>query len=260
MLYEAALPSFALPESLEAIYGHIGFDKPVLYSNFVASLDGVVTLGSVPSAGSILSGRNPHDRFLMGLLRACADAVLVGAGTLRATPGHRWTAEHIFPAMADAFAELRQALGLEPRPRLVLFTASGSLPTSHPAVVEGATILTTTRGAAALATDLPDAAEVIVIEREGRVDLDRAISELRERGYEVMLTEGGPQLMGELISANLLDEAFITISPVMAGRDVDARLGMVAGAELLPGRQLWSRLLSARRSADFLFLRYRLPR
>ena len=44
-----------------------------------------------------------------------------------------------------------------------------------------------------------------------------------------------------------IDEAFITVSPVVAGRDEEPRLGMVAGAELLPARGVWSRLLSARR-------------
>ena len=60
------------------------------------------------------------------------------------------------------------------------------------------------------------------------------------------------------IEGDLLDEAFLTISPVVAGRDGTPRPGMVAGAELLPGRGLWTRLLSARRHGDFLFLRYRM--
>jgi riboflavin biosynthesis pyrimidine reductase len=62
--------------------------------------------------------------------------------------------------------------------------------------------------------------------------------------------------MGELISRDLLDEAFVTISPVIAGRDGEPRLGMVAGVEFLPNRPVRGRLLSARRQGDFLFLRY----
>ncbi|HEV2413993.1 MAG TPA: dihydrofolate reductase family protein [Candidatus Dormibacteraeota bacterium] len=231
-----------------------------MYSNFVTSLDGVVALGSEPSAGSIISGRNEGDRFLMGLLRACADAVLLGAGTLRATPGHRWTADHIFPRMARSFADLRARLGRKPQPRLVLITASGDFDASHPAVVDGAMIITTNQGATVLEGKLPDSAEVLTIEKNGRVDLQHAVRELRSRGFDVLLTEGGPHLTGDLVRADLLDEAFVTISPVIAGRDVETRLGMVAGAELLPGRNLWSRLLSARRNGDFLFLRYGLRR
>jgi riboflavin biosynthesis pyrimidine reductase len=256
VLYEADLPRYELPDDLEQIYGRIGFAGRVLYSNFVTSLDGVVSLGAGSSAGSTISGRNEPDRFLMGLLRACADAVLLGAGTLRATPGHRWTPEHIFPAMANSFAELRSRLGRRPQPRLVLFTASGSLDVSHPAVVAGATVVTTRAGATRLDGRLTDSCDLIVIGEGDEVDVGKALHELRASGHEVLLTEGGPHLLGDLLKADLLDEAFITVSPVVAGRDGDERLGMVAGVELLPSRQVWSRLVSARRDGDFLFLRY----
>lgn len=192
----------------------------------------------------------------MGLLRACADAVLVGAGTLRATPGHTWTAEHIFPAMAASFAALRTRLGRKPQPRLVLFTASGNLDVAHPAVVAGATVVTSRDGAANLHRRVPDSCDVMAIGERGDVDLAQAVVELRGRGYNLLLTEGGPHLLGALVKEDLVDEAFITISPVIAGRDGDQRLGMIAGVDLLPARQEWSRLVSLRRHEDFLFLRY----
>ncbi len=244
-----------MPADLERIYGSLGFADPVVYSNFVTSIDGVVTLGDKASGGSVISGRNQADRFLMGLLRACADAVLLGAGTLRATPGHLWTPGHIFPDMAASFAELRSKLGRKTKPRLVLFTVAGEIDISHPAVVSGATVVTSGAGAKAL-TGLPDSCDVIEVGKSGPVDVTAALSELRSRGYDVLLTEGGPHLTGELIKNGLLDEAFVTIAPVIAGRDVDARQGMVAGVELLPERGLWSTVLSARRHGDFLFLRY----
>jgi len=249
-----------MPRDLTDIYGSLGFAPMVLYSNFVTSLDGVVALAEEPSAGSLISARNKPDRFLMGLLRACAEAVVLGAGTLRATPGHLWTAEHIYPAMAGSFQKLRASLGRKPQPRLIVFTSSGSVDLSHRAIVDGATIVTTERGAKSLRGRLPDSCDVIQIGSERDVDVERAFAELRERGYAVILTEGGPHLTGDLLAAGLLDEAFITISPVIAGRDVESRLGMVAGIEFLPGRQVWSRLLSARRNSDFLFLRYALAR
>ena len=211
------------------------------------------------SAGSVISGRNPGDRFLMALLRACADAVLLGAGTLRATPGHLWTASHVYPALAESFAGLRRSLGRSPEPRLALVTASGHLDLGHPAIERGATILTTSAGAGALQGKLPDSCDVAVLGDGDHVDVRRAVEELRNRGHMVLLTEGGPHLMGELIEAGLLDEAFVTISPVVAGRDRDERLGMVEGVELLPQAGVWTRLLSARRHGDHLFLRYGLP-
>ena len=226
----------------------------------MSSVDGVVTLGANPSAGSLISGRNQADRFLMGLLRAFADAVLLGAGTLRATPGHHWTPEHIYPDLAPAFASLRTGLGRRPQPRLVLLTSGGEITVSHPAVVGGATIVTTSSGAAALRGRLPDSCDVIEIGKSGWLDLRRAVDELRGRGHEVILTEGGPHVLGELMKQDLLDEAFLTISPVVAGRDRDPRLGMVAGVEFLPAQGVWTRLLSIRRHGDFLFLRYGLKK
>ena len=249
-----------MPETLEHLYGPLGFDEPVLYSNFVMSVDGVVTLGSKPSAGSAISGRNPADRFLMGLLRACADAVLLGAGTLRSTPGHHWTPEHVFPELAESFADMRMDLGRKPRPRLVLLTSSGDVPISHPAVVGGATIVTTAAGARALAGRLPDSCDMVEVGDSGEVDLARAVGALHDRGDRVLLTEGGPHVMGELVKDELLDEAFLTVSPVLAGRDREPRLGMIAGVELLPGRGVRAKLVSARRHGDFLFLRYRVKK
>jgi riboflavin biosynthesis pyrimidine reductase len=259
VLFEAELPTYKLPADLRHLYGRLGFPTPVVYSNFVASLDGVVTLGSKPSAGSIISAKYPADRFVMGLLRACADAVLIGAGTLRATPGHLWTPAHVYPELATEFISLRSALGRATEPQFVVITSSGDIDASHPALAKGALVITTDGGAKALSGGLPSTCEVIAMGKGATVDLREALAALRARGLEVILTEGGPHLMGELIDGGLLEEAFVTISPVIAGRDVETRLGMVEGIELLPKLGVWGSLLSARRHGDYLFLRYRMP-
>jgi riboflavin biosynthesis pyrimidine reductase len=258
VLYEAGdLPAYRLPADLHHLYGRLGFAKRVVYSNFVSSLDGVVTLGSKPSAGSIISGKYPADRFLMGLLRACADAVLIGAGTLRATPGHLWTPAHVYPEMATEFLALRSALGRTTEPHLVVVTASGNLDASHPALVKGAIVITTEDGAKAIGNRLPKTCEVVA--QGKRLDLGKVLAGLRSRNLDVILSEGGPHLIGQLIDAGLLDEAFLTVSPVIAGRKDEDRLGMVEGVELLPNHGPWSGLLSVRRHRDYLFLRYRIP-
>jgi riboflavin biosynthesis pyrimidine reductase len=255
VLYEAAdLPAYKLPADLHHLYGGLGFAKRVVYSNFVASLDGVVTLGAKPFAGSTISAKYPADRFLMGLLRACADAVLIGAGTLRATPGHLWTPAHVYPEMATEFLALRSALGRSTEPLLVVVTASGKLDASHPALIKGAIVMTTTDGARAIGNRLPKTCEVVAPGK--RLDLGEVLAELRSRGLEVILTEGGPHVVGQLIEGRLLDEAFLTVSPVVAGRKADKRLGMVEGVELLPSHGAWSSLSSVRRHGDYLFLRY----
>jgi riboflavin biosynthesis pyrimidine reductase len=257
VLYEADLPAYKLPADLHHLYGRLGFGARVVYSNFVSSLDGVVTLGSRPSAGSIISGKDPADRFLMGLLRACADAVLIGAGTLRATPGHLWTPGHVYPDLATEFLALRSALGRITEPQLVVVTGSGEIDTSHPAIVKGALVMTTAEGARAIGNRLPKTCEVVAIGTGKRLDVGKVIADLRSRGQNVLLSEGGPHLIGELIQGGLLDEAFLTISPVIAGRKDDKRFGMVEGVELLPDHGAWSNLLSVRRHGDHLFLRHR---
>ena len=259
VLFEADLPAYRLPADLRQLYGALGFPSPVLYSNFVSSVDGVVTLGSAPSAGSVISGKAPADRFLMGLLRACADAVVIGAGTLRATPGHLWTPAHVYPDLATEFIALRSALGRPPEPALVVVTAGGEIDATHPAVVRGAIVITTSAGARALGTRLPASCEVVEVGKGSGVDLGAALALLRRRGLNVLLTEGGPHLMGRLLDKGLLDEMFLTISPVVAGRAAERRLGMVEGVELMPERGVWGELLSARRQGDYLFLRYRTP-
>jgi riboflavin biosynthesis pyrimidine reductase len=257
ILFEAeGLRAYALPADLKHLYGRLGFSTPVVYSNFVSSVDGVVTLGSKPSAGSVISGKYPADRFLMGLLRACADAVVIGAGTLRATPGHLWTPAHVFPELATEFTALRSALGRSAEPALVVLTASGKIDFTHPALKRGATVVTTVAGAKAIGDKLPKTCDLVAMGKGKVLDMGSTITELKGRGHEVLLTEGGPHVVGQMIEANLLDEVFLTVSPVMAGRDKEERFGMVEGVELLPGKGAWSKLLSARRHGDYLFLRY----
>lgn len=255
LLFEGATPTAETPDELSRLYaGSIGFNPPVVYSNFVESLDGVVALEDRQSSGSVISGHNEGDRFLMGLLRACADAVLLGAGTLRATPNHRWTAEAVAPGYAEAFAELRRRRGLAPEPRLVLVSGRGDIDPSHPGLA-GALVLTTAATAPRLRQTLPSSCEVRVAGAEV-VDLGVAVDTLHRDGMPVILTEGGPVVMGELLRTGRLDEAFITLAPVLAGRSGPGRLGMVEGATLLPEDDTLSALLSARRGGDYLFLRY----
>lgn len=244
---------------MNRLYGRLGFADRVVYSNFVSSVDGVVTFGSGVSAGSVISGKNPADRFLMGLLRACADAVVIGVGTLRATPGHLWTPAHVCPDFATEFATLRNTLRRSPEPRLVILSNRGQLDFDHPAL-KGALVITTKDGAKRCSSRVPSSCEVITLGTGKAVDIKRAFAEMTRVGYEVVLTEGGPHVMGELIKSRLLDEMFLTLSPVIAGRDKEHRLGMVEGVELLPRIPVWSRLRSARRHGDYLFLRYALPR
>ncbi|MFH8737678.1 dihydrofolate reductase family protein [Streptomyces sp. NPDC017964] len=261
LLYEeAGQPRFGLPSALATAYGgDLGFTSPCVYANFVTSIDGVVALGpEYPSSGSAISGREPADRFVMGLLRACADAVLIGAGTLRATPGHRWTPDHVCPQAAPAFAELRRNLRRAARPELVVVTASGDLPTEHPALQCGALVATTADGARRIEGRLPPACTALPAGEGPALRMADVLAALHAHGHTAVLTEGGPHLIGNLLGEGLLDELFLTTSPVLAGRADTPRPGLIAGLELLPRQPAWADLISARRRASYLFLRYRL--
>ena len=256
VLFEGNLPDYPLPTDLKHVYGRLGFSARVVYSNFVSSVDGVVTLGSKPSAGSVISGKYPADRFLMGLLRACSDAVVIGAGTLRATPGHLWTPAHVYPSLATEFTALRSRLGRSAEPGLVVLTASGELDFKHPALTKGAIVITTASGAKKIGDRLPRACELVTMGKAKSLDLGEVFAELKGRGLAVLLSEGGPHVTGQMLEDGLLDEVFLTISPVVAGRADEPRFGMVEGIELLPAKGAWSKLLSARKHGDYLFLRY----
>ena len=91
-------------------------------------MDGVVALGdSAVSGGGEISGFNQHDQMVMGLLRAVADAVIVGAGTLRSVPKHRWTAQRIYPPLANTYQKLRATMGKTQPPLNVIVTAHGAI-------------------------------------------------------------------------------------------------------------------------------------
>jgi riboflavin biosynthesis pyrimidine reductase len=252
--------AFELPDALAGLYpGSLGFSGPTLYVNFVETIDGVVALPSLPQSNKLIADDDEADRFVMGLLRACADAVLVGAGTMQASRSSTWSAARAFPAAADAFAELRRRLGKTGRPEVAFLTASGRIDVEHPALEQGAVVLTTPGGALTLAGRLPGASEAIVVNEGDLVDLRAAVELLHARGHEQILSEGGPTVFGLLLEAGLVDELFLTVSPLLAGRSALAeRLGLVEGVQFLPETRLVGELGGVRRHGGHLFLRYRL--
>lgn len=260
MLYEAAgLPAERLPPSLGQLYGgELGFPDRIVYANFVASLDGVTAVDpAAPGQGGLISGGLEADRFLMGLLRAFADVVLVGAGTLRAEADHVWSPGRVYPPAVREFSTLRETLGRPDSLPLAVVTAGGSIDPRLPALA-GGLILTTPAGAARIGPP-PDDVRVIALGVGGRIGMTEVLAALSGEGFGRVLTEGGPHLFGQLLEAGLVDELFLTVAPVLAGRERSStQIGLVEGVGLLPDVQRRGGLLSVRRSGDHLFLRYRL--
>jgi riboflavin biosynthesis pyrimidine reductase len=260
-----------LPRELSDLYGRLAFplrsDRPYVIGNFVSTLDGVVALNA-PGAtgGGEISGFNEHDRMLMGLLRAVADAVVVGAGTLRSVPDHLWTAEHIYPPLAAAYRSLRATLGKPGRPLNVIVTARGEIdPRMRVFRGEVPSLIVTTeegglvQGARRLdALGLPTSVRVASVEGDGRLTARAAIAAVREaRSAELILVEGGPHLMGDFFAEGCLDELFLTLAPQVAGRDAEVeRPGLVAGKSFAPEHSIWGTLAGVKRGGSHLFLRY----
>jgi riboflavin biosynthesis pyrimidine reductase len=258
VLYQTDRPALPLPAELQGLYGGmVGLDEPSLYANFVSSIDGVVSIPSLPGSVQMIGGQNTADRFLMALLRATADALLLGATTFRASREAHWTAENMYPPAAAAFGELRRRLRHTKPPELAVVTASGNLDPGYPALEAGALILTTAQGAERLGHRLPGASTVLAV--GPRIDLPKAVTLLRARGHQLILSEGGPTLLGSLLTNDLVDQLFLTVSPTLAGHPhTSDRLSLTEGAELLPGHPVHGQLLSLHRHGDYVFLRYQL--
>lgn len=235
VLFESARTGvrLMLPAALQQAYGaDLWLPPECVVSNFVESVDGVVAFPEAgKESGGIVSGGSAADRLLMGILRASCDAVLIGAGTLRAAPRDLWFPESIFPDATPLFAELRRTLGLRERPVLYVVSGSGRVDRSHPALRQGAVLL------------------------EGRLQPREILAAMRGAGHRRIVCEGGPGLFAELLAAGLIDELFLTLSPRLFGRWANDGRKALTDARDLAGAQL--RLLSVRRDGAHLFLRYR---
>lgn len=259
-----------LPEELAALYGPLRLPspegRPHVIGNFVATLDGVTSLSApgLPGGGPI-SGSNRHDRMVMGLLRSVSDAVIVGAGTLRSVPSHLWTAEYIFPPLAEPYRRLRAGSGKPRPPWNVIVTARGELSPEHPVfrseAVRAMVVTTPEGGKRVRGCGLPPSVAIVEAGDGGAVGAREILSAVgRHAGGGRFLVEGGPRLMGDFFAEGCLDELFLTIAPQVAGRDgsVD-RPGFVAGKLFAPDRPLWGTLAGVKRGGNFLFLRYAFP-
>jgi riboflavin biosynthesis pyrimidine reductase len=238
-----------------------------VFSNFVTTLDGVVSLNAKGHAsGGDISGFSVQDRMVMGLLRAIADVVIIGSGTLGVDRRHVWTAEAIFPKLADDYRQLRKALGKHAAPLNVIVSGSGGVDPSLPVFISGkvqALIVTTTAGAKRLLKQtVPDSVEIRAVRQSASAISASAILDevSRVSSGKLILVEGGPRLLGDFYAERLLDEQFLTLAPQIAGRDIgDRRLSLVMGKAFAPRDPLWGKLIDLRRGSSHLFLRYSFP-
>lgn len=258
-----------LTQPLRLLYGgDLAFppqpDRPYVVANFVQTLDGVVSYAiRGRSGGGEVSGFDATDRFVMGLLRSCADAVMVGAGTLHADSGHIRTPSFIYPEAGDLYAAFRaQASGRRTHPLNVIVTGTGCLdlsePTFHTPDLE-TLIVTTAEGERRLRSDHGQGLRVTQVRAlaEGGPVPPAAVTGVLQRdfGVELLLHEGGPRLLGAFLATGSVDELFLTVAPQVAGREVTRRPGLAEGTAFLPETAPWFDLESVKRGSNHLFLR-----
>ncbi|WP_138734862.1 dihydrofolate reductase family protein [Modestobacter excelsi] len=212
--------------------------------NFVAALDGAISVeGRSGGLGS------DGDRRVFRVLRALADAVLVGAGTA-AAEGYR-------PITADsAVGLLRARLGRPAVAPVVVVSRRASLSPVDQLVTGAVTPTVLVTCAAAdpdRRTALAAAGVDVLVCGDDEVDLPTALTALADRGVEQVLCEGGSALFRAALAAGVVDELDLTIAPLLVGGGP----GLLASALPGPAR---AELLQVLAEDDVLLTRYALPR
>ena len=143
---------------------------------------------------------------------------------------------------------------------MAILTGSGSIDPEHPLLASGAVVLTSDTGAARLDGRLPHASMVIELGSSTTIDPLLVVEALHDRGHVRILSEAGPHAFGSFLEAGVVDELFLTTSPLLVGdAGHGTRLRLVEAADLVP-HGVEGRLLSLRRHCSHLFLRYELTR
>jgi len=215
--------------------------RPWLMANMVMSIDGAY---AVDERSGGLGGE--ADRRVFRWLRAAADVVLVAAGTARAERYRR-------PSLPPELRAHRLGMGLAEVPTLCLVSRSMELPDDLPLLAgDGPTPLLAGPAGAPTNSVPPGVTPIEVPAVADDVDLVALLELLRdEHGAEVVLCEGGPSLLGALHRVDLIDELFVSVSPLLAGGD---RLGLLGGGPTARTSLRLHRLLT---EDDMLFCTYR---
>jgi riboflavin biosynthesis pyrimidine reductase len=180
---------------------------PYLRANMVSSVDGAATINE---RSGQLSG--PADRLVFTILRSLADVILVGAETARAEKYQPVREQEVWKTLRE---------GRPLTPPIAVVTGQLDLDLDGPLVTGGSgearTVLFTTDAAPAGRRAAAAARADVVLAGHDSVSPAAAVGALADRGYRRVLVEGGPNLLGQITSADLLDELCVTFSPVLEG-------------------------------------------
>jgi riboflavin biosynthesis pyrimidine reductase len=280
ILFDAA-ESGTIEDPAYERYGNFGFpplphDRPWIFSNFVQSLDGIASFKGRHATGGDIS-QLQEDRWLMDFLRAHADAVLLGINTLTEETQLSGNRGPVYAIEDPELRGLRKKLGRGAE-KNIFVTGAATLNLSDyrvfdPGLIE-TFIITTKTGAHRLAQMTSHPHVKIIVCGEGAfVDLPAAMRVLRQQhGIERLLCEGGPTLYGYMSRAGLIDEKFITVSPLEIGLFVPPEQEPAPAERDHPPKERpttfmapgfirenvpWWEWLSCRRIGDHQFSRFR---
>jgi 2,5-diamino-6-(ribosylamino)-4(3H)-pyrimidinone 5'-phosphate reductase len=221
-------------------------DRPQVSINMAMSVDGKIST----YRRETFSLGSAEDRYMMDVLRAKADAVVVGAHTLEFDG---W-------AMRIRYRDIQRKRikkGRAPNPLNVVLSTDLSLPAkreffTHPDTEK--LIITTRSATPARLRRFERLAEIIVLPRK-RIRPGDALAVLWDRGVKRVLVEGGATLNFSFFQAELVDEVFITVTPRILGGSTAPTV--VDGKGFLSGAHPRLELVSSRRRGNEVFLRYR---
>lgn len=203
-------PSPATDVDVYAAYRPSDPRAPLLRLNMVASLDGRIT--DADGVSGTLGGEADEQAFFA--LRNMADAVMAGAGTVRA--------EGYGPMrVRPAFTAQRGADGLEGPVPIVVVTRSLDLDLDSPLFTQAVAptiVITTADAPRDRVADVQAAGGVVIAAGRSVVDMAHALAVLGEaHGIHHLLVEGGGILNGHLLTAGLVDELCVTVAPSLVG-------------------------------------------
>jgi riboflavin biosynthesis pyrimidine reductase len=213
-------------------------DRPRVVADMVATVDGRAAV-----EGRSVALGHPADRALLRELRAEADAILVGTGTL--------AAERYADLLDDEARARRVAEGRPAHPLLVTTSRRLRLPVDAAPVFGEAGVPIVAFGEAGAPSPPPVAADLAAVLLPAPLTLAAVLAALHARGVRGVLCEGGPSLLRRLVAERLLDDLCLTVAPLLAAGGAPAILegdGLAAPATL--------RLRDVHRADDHVFLHY----
>jgi riboflavin-specific deaminase-like protein len=219
--------------------------RPYVLLNMASTLDGRAALGgrSGPISGAA-------DHALFHGLRTVVDAVMAGAGTVRA--------ERYGPLIRDPDdRRLRLARGLAEQPLACVVSGSVDLGADIPLLADPGSRVAIVTASDASVTGASAHIDYVRARRDHTLDLPAAFAELQQRWQvRTLLCEGGPHLNAELLAAELVDELFVSLASKLAGDPAPGQpaLRILAGVEFEPPLELAP--ISVLESGSQLFLRY----